>query len=371
MDQAPVTAELRERLLAWYDRHKRDLPWRRSRDPYAVWVSEVMLQQTRVQTAIPYYERWMKRFPDVQSLAIASPDEVLREWTGLGYYRRALNLQKAAVVVVERHGGGLPSSVDELRALPGVGEYTAGAVASMAFERIAPAVDANARRVLARLHDLPDPTRSELRHLAVRFVDPVRPGEFNQALMELGARLCTPGNPTCGECPLANRCRARLHGTVAERPARRRSRPVASVRLQVTVALTETEDTFLVRRPDGGLLGGMWEFPSAERSEELDMAEVSCRALRLRAGVGRSQVLSCQPLEPVRHRFSHLEAVYEPVLVRVRGGPREGPSGSSGPSPGREGERACQWVALRRLDEVALPVAQRKIAAQAEDAIRR
>ena len=196
-------ALLRERLLAFYDERKRDLPWRRTRDPYRIWVSEVMLQQTRVDTVIPYYRRWLERFPTVLALADADEEAVLGSWKGLGYYSRARNLHRAAQVVRDGHDGQVPSDPKDLRALPGVGEYTAGAVASIAFDLPEPVVDGNVRRVLARLHDLADPTPAQLRALTTELLDRARPGDFNQGLLELGATVCTPRAPKCGSCPWA------------------------------------------------------------------------------------------------------------------------------------------------------------------------
>ena len=192
----------RRALLGHFDRSRRALPWRSERTPYRVMVSEFMLQQTRVETVIPYYERWLRRFPGWEALADAGEDEVLRAWTGLGYYRRARNLHRAARVVRERFGGELPKEPAALKRLPGVGEYTAGAVASIAFGRAVPAVDGNVRRVLCRILDVAAPTAGRLREEAARLVDPGRPGDFNEALMELGATVCTPRAPGCGGCPV-------------------------------------------------------------------------------------------------------------------------------------------------------------------------
>lgn len=213
-----MTTELAAALLRHYDVHRRDLPWRDRADPYAVWVSEIMLQQTRVETARPYYERWLERFPDLDALADAEIDDVLRAWQGLGYYARARNLHRAARMVRERYHGAIPADPAELRRLPGVGAYTAGAVASIAFGAATPAVDGNVRRVVARLHDLEDPTAAQLQTLAVELVPADRPGDFNQALMEIGATVCTPRAPDCDACP--GGCWA-ASGSSPTRPRRR------------------------------------------------------------------------------------------------------------------------------------------------------
>ncbi|HEY1908255.1 MAG TPA: A/G-specific adenine glycosylase, partial [Myxococcaceae bacterium] len=215
----PRAAELRAALLRWYDAQARDLPWRRTRDPYRIWVSEVMLQQTQVSVVLPYWTAFLARFPDLDSLARASLDDVLAAWRGLGYYARARNLHRAAVAVVERHAGGLPDDVDALRALPGFGRYTVGAVASIAFGKEVPLVDGNVARVLARLAGLEGPTgdagrEKQLWALAEALVQGERPGDWNQALMELGATVCRQEQPTCLLCPVRAHCGALASGRV-------------------------------------------------------------------------------------------------------------------------------------------------------------
>ena len=265
-------AVVRQRLLAAYDAGKRDLPWRRKTDPYCIWVSEVMLQQTRVETVIPYYERWVERFPDLEALADADEDEVLLAWQGLGYYSRARRLHEGARVVRERYQGTLPPNSEGLRELPGIGPYTAGAVASIAYGEVVPAVDGNVKRVLSRLYDLPNPSPKELQKLAGSLVDPSRPGDFNQALMELGALICTPRSPECHTCPLATECLALDQGTVEVRPSRKPKRPVPEMEVAVLVLAARDEDEalhlLLRKRPSTGLLAGMWEFPGVEVPEK-------------------------------------------------------------------------------------------------------
>jgi len=352
---------LHEALLGHYDRGRRDLPWRGETDPYRVWVSEVMLQQTRVDTVIPYYRRWIELFPDVGSLATASRDDVLRAWQGLGYYRRAAQLHEGARVVRERHDGALPGDYDALRALPGVGEYTAGAVGSIAFGRPVPAVDGNARRVLARLFDRPTPTAGWLRETATRLVHPERPGDWNQALMELGATVCTPRGPRCDACPLSGWCAAHRAGTEEERPTPVPRGPVASATIATAVVVDEAGRALLVRRPSGGLLGGMWSFPEARleggpvgRGSGAAAGVVEgARAAAASAGASLSGERAPLPLPPVRHRFTHLDARYHPVLLAGRGA-------------GGENRR---WVALAEPIELAFPVAQEKIARAAASAL--
>lgn len=324
---------LRRGLLDLYDRAARDLPWRRERDPYRIWVSEVMLQQTRVETVIRYYERWVERFPDVDALAAASEDEVMKAWEGLGYYRRARHLHGAARVVRDRLGGEVPRDVPTLRSLPGVGEYTAGAVASIAFGVVAPAVDGNVRRVFARLFDVARPTPAWLRRRAEDLVDTERPGDWNQALMEFGATVCTPRSPGCGVCPVYDRCRAFAAGTVLERPEAVKKSAVREAEIRVVV-LEHDGRVLLIRRPPNGLLGGLWAFPEEAPDE-------------LARSYGLEQV-DRVALPEVRHRFTHLDATYRPVVLRARG---------IRPEP-RDGER---WVTATDGDSLALPVAQQKI----------
>jgi A/G-specific adenine glycosylase len=296
----------RRRLLAWYRRVRRDLPWRRTRDPYAIWISEAMLQQTRVETVIPYYERFLARFPDVRALAEAEADDVLGAWAGLGYYSRARNLRRAARVVCDSHDGRLPDSAHALRALPGVGRYTAGAVASIAFDRPEPVVDGNVARVLARALGLREDVRSasvrrRLWSAAERLVRGPHPGELNQALMELGATLCTPRAPGCAECPLAGGCAARAAGdpeALPVKPARREPPRVEAV----AALLLRRGRALAVRRPPQGLLGGLWELPGGDLAARERPAEGLGRALRDRVG------LVARPRErvgTVEHAFSH------------------------------------------------------------------
>jgi len=306
---APVTdgstqrlSAARAALLRWFDAAKRPLPWRGLGDPYAIWVSEVMCQQTRVDTASPYFLRWMARFPTVQTLAAASEDDVLRAWQGLGYYRRARALHAAARVVVRDHDGVLPRSVDALRNLPGVGDYTAGAVASIAFGVVAPAVDGNVTRVLARWLDEPRSMEKQalrdLQRVAAAFADAPSPGDVNQALMELGATTCSPKTPRCNQCPLGNTCRAFAAGTIDERPrlpARRSSRVVH----QFAFVTTRGGAILVARNHDGRLLAGTWQLPAQEAQDGSDPAD----AARALFGEGAD----ARPLGRARHLFTHID----------------------------------------------------------------
>ncbi|MFO0674217.1 MAG: A/G-specific adenine glycosylase [Polyangiaceae bacterium] len=254
-------------LVRWYRAVRRDLPWRRTRDPYAVWLSEIMLQQTRVDTVVPYYERFRAKFPTVVALAEAPLESVLAEWSGLGYYRRARMLHAAARAVAESHAGSFPSTAAGLASLPGVGRYTAGAIASIAFGERAPLVDGNVARVLARLFALDaDPTRgaghAQVWSIAEGLVPEDAPGDFNQALMELGATVCVPRTPRCDACPLAAVCRARAEGREGELPRIAPKAPPKGQSLAALVARDERDRILLARRAEGGLFAGLWEPPT-------------------------------------------------------------------------------------------------------------
>jgi A/G-specific adenine glycosylase len=313
----------RTRLLDFYDRGRRSLPWRTTSDPYHILVSEIMLQQTRVATVVPYYQRWLERFPDIDTLATAPLDDVLKQWEGLGYYSRARNLQRAAQTVRERHHGSVPATYDQLNLLPGIGAYTAAAVSSIAFDAAHAAVDGNVKRVLARIFDLPAPSLHELQAAADRLLDPTRPGDFNQAMMELGATVCTPRNPSCAGCPVARACAAKRNGTAHLRPAPKKKVTLPEETVNTLVACSRGE-VLVVRRPATGLLAGLWEFPEIEDPGDYKY-------------VGQ-----------VRHTFTHKRITYRvhtsTKRVRVRSRVRS------------------LWLRLAKLDDLALPTAQRKVA---------
>jgi len=310
--------EVRSALLSWYRKTRRDLPWRRTRDPYRIWVSETMLQQTRVETVVHYYERFLARFPDLHSLATADTDDVLGEWAGLGYYGRARNLQTAARQVVEEWGGEMPDDVEGLSSLKGVGRYTAGAVASIAFDRPAPVVDGNVTRVLTRLLGIREEARSApvLRRLweeAEALARGRSPGDLNQALMELGATVCTPRSPLCEVCPIAAHCRARESGDPEAIPVKR-PRPKPK-RLEAAAAFLERRGKALaVRRPPRGLLGGLWELPGGELNAKEIPEEGLARSMRERVGLTLSGI---EKLGTVRHVFTH--RVLHLHVYRARG----------------------------------------------------
>lgn len=293
-----------KRLLEWYGENKRSLPWRGTVDPYAVWVSEIMLQQTRVDAVIPYFLRWMERFPTVSDLAGSTERAVLNLWEGLGYYARARNLRKAAQVVAREHGGELPRDVASLRSLPGVGRYTAGAIASIAFGLDQPALDGNIRRVLARVFNVSEPANSPggerlLWELAARHLPKGKAGDYNQALMDLGATICIPANPRCPVCPVRTQCRARKLGIQAERPVLK-ARKAVPHHVYAGAVITRRGRVLLAQRPSTGLLGGMWEFPNGK------VRGASARALARTVRRLYDLDVHCgELLGVVRHGYSH------------------------------------------------------------------
>jgi A/G-specific adenine glycosylase len=298
---APALTALRADLLAWYDAHARDLPWRRTRDPYAIWVSEVMLQQTRVDTVIPYFERFLDRFPSVMVLADAPLDAVLSAWSGLGYYRRARMLHGAARSMAEQHDGQVPRDPAARRALPGVGRYTAGAIGSIAFDLPEPIVDGNVARVLSRLFCIDTPlgtqaTERVLWQLAESMAQGERPGALNQALMELGATVCTPDNAHCGRCPWAHACRARAEDKIDALPVPAKTKAPRNVRLCALVARRKDGRLWMLRSEDS-LFHGLWGLPLTE-GHGMDTA----LSLRDQLGLGREQP---KAMGRVKHVLSH------------------------------------------------------------------
>jgi A/G-specific adenine glycosylase len=333
-----VDGASRRGLLAWYRAERRDLPWRRTGDPYAIWVSEAMLQQTRVDVAIPYYGRWLRRWPTVAALAAADGEEVLAQWSGLGYYARARNLHRAAQAVMRDHAGKVPATAEGLRALPGVGPYTAAAVGSIAFGLPVACVDGNVVRVVARVAGIRQAIdarqRARVEALAQEWLDPTAPGDWNQAMMELGATVCTPRKPRCGECPVAAACKSRGRDPEAI-PRKAGTAKVLTEEMQFAVVRRKGH-VLLVRAPSSGLLGGLLTLPGGARTAALAKqveAQTGVRATVARSGV------------PVRHQFSH--RTWE---MRVRAATWKGgePAGDA------------RWVAEAELAGAALSAAMRK-----------
>lgn len=344
-----------EALLAWFDRFQRPLPWRESRDPYRIWVSEIMLQQTRVETVIPYYQRWLERFPDLPTLAQAPEEVVLQAWAGLGYYARARNFQRAAQEVCARYGGAVPADAAAFARLPGVGAYTTGAVMSMAFDQPLPAVDGNVLRVLARWLGLREdvtraPVRRRIQSLVSRWVPEHRPGDFNQALMELGATVCLPRRPHCPACPLVSGCQAFAAGEQVLLPVKTGKAPPRVVPMVAGVVVA-ADRCLVTRRPSTGLLGGMWQFPGGEVPAGQEPAAALAHLLRHEPGVLVDVGL---PLTQLEHAFSHLVWRLTAFQCSLAPGTR--------PPAERPGLR---WVGCAELANLPLPKAFRLVAAAA------
>jgi A/G-specific adenine glycosylase len=351
-----MNRSIQQALLDHYDRECRQLPWRGESDPYRVLVSEVMLQQTRVQTVLSYYDGWLARFPDIDTLADADIDDVLKAWEGLGYYRRARNLHRAARLIRKHPAGEVPGTYAELRALPGIGEYTAGAVASIAFGESVPAVDGNVRRVLSRLFNEPDPRTTWLRKKAADLMEAKRPGDWNQALMELGATLCSPRSPRCADCPVAEWCAAHDAGTQQECPITS-VKPKPKKRWIVLAVLQANGRVMLERRASEGLLAEMWSFPEVAEGDagpetEADAERSRASVLLSIAARGLVAIGCPKALPRVEHRFTHLHATYEPWFVPV--------------TTTAEGEGRA-WVDPTVFNRLAVPVAQQKVLAFANE----
>jgi A/G-specific adenine glycosylase len=341
---------LRRRVLAWYESDRRPLPWRATRDPYRIWVSEVMLQQTQVNTVIPYYRRFIRRLPNVRQLARADLEDVLKLWEGLGYYARARNLHRAAGMLVERHAGRIPDRWEDFRALPGVGDYIAAALLSIAFEKPYAVVDGNVKRVLARLLTMAAPVNQTASHTifqaeADRLLDRRRPGDFNQAVMELGAMVCTPSSPNCTICPLTRFCAAHRGGTVAQYPRRVASRPVPEVQIAVGVVYKNGR-VLITRRPSQGLLGGLWEFPGGKLREDESPAAACVREIKEEVNL---EVTIERPLVQVRHAYSHFRIHMHVFRCRFTAGRVH----LNGPVDHR-------WVRIADLDQFVFPKANHK-----------
>ncbi len=333
------------RLLAWHKRHGRhDLPWQGTRDAYRIWLAEIMLQQTQVAAVIPYYRRFLERFPDIAALAAAPQDEVLRVWSGLGYYSRARNLQRAAQLVVERHGGVFPRAIDAIEALPGIGRSTAAAIAAFAYGTRAAILDGNVKRVLARhfaVAGFPGEKNVEKRlwQLAEELLPPRAMARYTQALMDLGATLCTRAKPACGACPLAASCRGLALGRVGDFPAPRPAKTVPARATHMLLLLRDGE-LLLEKRPSSGIWGGLWSLPELEDDTRL-------RALcRDRYGCS---IAPPQRLDPLVHGFTHFKLEIRPLVCHVE---------KFVPAAREPGQ---VWLSLEDAHGAAIPVPVRRL----------
>ena len=345
---------LRSRLLKWYREEQRDLPWRHTNDPYRIWVSEIMLQQTQVKTVVPYYERWVESFPTVEDLARAREVKVLKHWEGLGYYSRARNLHRAANIVTQEFGGQVPDTVEPLSQLPGIGRYTAGAVLSIAFGKRAPVLDGNVKRVLSRWFCISEngataTSQQRLWKIAESVLPNRNVGAFNQALMELGATVCLPKNPVCLFCPVKSDCEANRQNRQGEFPQAKAKR--VSKKIEVSAAVIWRRDrVFIQQRPQKGLMGGLWEFPGGKR--EKNETPEACLAREIREELGVVIEVG-EKLMIVKHTYTQFRVTLHVFECKLTGG--------------RIRARCCEqwkWVTPSSLKSFPFPAANVKIVEQ-------
>lgn len=348
----PLNAPGRRRLLAWYATGRRALPWRATGDPYAVWLSEIMLQQTQVETVVPFYERFLERFPTIEALASAPLEEVLKAWENMGYYSRARHLHEAAALIVERHQGQLPDRWETIIRLPGIGRYTAGAILSIAFGQPLPAVDGNVRRVISRLFALEEPVDTPSAGEAIeRMLAPLipkrEPGLFNQALMELGALTCKPRNPDCPVCPLADFCRAKALDRTAQLPVRNRRRPVPHREVAAAILGDERGRLLIVRRPAAGLLGSLWKFPGGILMPGEPLAEGLRRTVQEELD---AEITVGPEITAVKHAYTHFRITLTAFSCSFANGRPELP------------DNRWRWAARPELNALPFSRADRLIA---------
>ena len=339
----PISSQIATRLLAWYRKHKRDLPWRHTDDPYRILLAEFMLQQTQVDTVIPYYHRFLDRFPTVGDLANASQDDVLKAWEGLGYYARARNLHEAAHAIATDFAGTVPSTYDDLKSLPGFGPYTTAAVLSIAYDRDHAVLDGNVIRVLTRLFDIRDDTtqtavKNRLWELAESLLPKGAAGDYNQAIMELGATVCTPKKPACVRCPVQKYCAAHKAGDPQSLPVKAKKKPRPHHTLCAGIAWHD-DKVLITKRPRNGLLGGLWEFPAGTRRDGESLQNTCTRGLWETAGI---QVAIDGRYRTVKHAFTHFSITLHAFQCRY--------------VKGKARPLACDdlaWVALKGLNTYA------------------
>ncbi len=342
-------------LLAWYDANRADLPWRSDTpNPYHVWLSEMMLQQTQIETVKPYFAAFLDAYPSVHDLAAAPLDDVLKAWEGLGYYARARNLHKAAMMVSREYDGVFPSTAETLRVLPGVGPYTAGAIASIAFGEAAPVLDGNVIRVFSRLDDLAEDvtqtaTKNALWDVAAERVSESRPGDYNQALMELGQAVCRPKNPDCGVCPVQHHCEAFVAGTQAERPVKKKRAPIPHYDVAAGMVWDDAGRVLIAQRPVDGLLGGLWEFPGGK--QEPDETLAACLARELDEELGITVEVGAR-FCVVKHGFTHFKITLHAFTCRLAAGSAD---------PRTIEAQAVAWVMPDELDTYSFGKADRQV----------
>lgn len=350
--------EFQRKLVEWFQEEKRDLPWRQDKDPYKIWVSEIMLQQTRVDTVIPYFNRFIEKYPNIQALAEANEQDLLKTWEGLGYYSRVKNLQSAVKEVATQYGGVVPSDKETFSKLKGVGPYTTGAVLSIAFDKPVPAVDGNVMRVLSRIFEIEDDiakpqTRKLIEQLTEKIISHEDPSSFNQGLMELGAIICKPASPDCLLCPVREQCRAFQNGTETKLPIKSKQKKGKTVQYVAAILLDEKEKVIIRKRPEKGLLASLWEFPNEEvTSAKKNMITQFEKIWLEKYGM---EVDLKEPLCVVEHVFSHLTWKIHAFIGNVKG---ELPSN-------------MEAVSIENIEEFPFPVPYQKVWKEFQSKIKR
>ncbi len=343
--------DFRQELLAWYDGNKRTLPWRECGDPYKIWISEIMLQQTRVDQAKPYYHRFIERFPTVYKLAEADQQEVLKIWEGLGYYSRARNMHEASKLVVDRFGGAIPDNREEILKLKGVGPYTAAAVLSIAHSKPHAVVDGNVVRVLSRYLGIEEDvrkskTKNAIQEAAEGLLDRDRPGDFNQALMELGATVCTPAGPDCKNCPISTGCRAYQTLKTDRIPYKSPAGKKPHHHIGVGI-IKKGEEVLIALRPEDAMLGGMWEFPGGKQKKNEPIRETVSRELQEELG---AEVAVVKPFMKLDHAYSHFKITLHAFICKLVDG-----------EAGARESQEVRWVPINQLDQYPFPKANREL----------
>lgn len=351
MRSGKTVKAIRRSLLGWYQKEKRDLPWRKTRNPYFIWVSEIMLQQTQVKTVIPYYKKWIAAFPTVKKLAESPENRVLKIWEGLGYYSRARNIHKAAKVVTREYGGKIPDNPEDILKLPGIGRYTSGAILSIAFEKTIPVVDGNVIRVLSRLFTLPEngaarESENKLYKIAENLLPRKDPGDFNQAMMELGATVCLPKKPSCPLCPVKSICQSRQLGLQESYPPPKLRAGTKKIEVSAAVILRNGK-TYIQQRPLNGLMGGLWEFPGGKREKNESMENCLLREIREELGV---DVVIREKLMTIKHSYTQFRVTLHVYFCKL--------------PKGRIKASSCEdwkWALPEELSNFPFPAANAKI----------